>query len=173
MPQLPFETTQPQLDPSVFIAPTATVIGDVTMGPGSSLWYHSILRGDVYPIHVGARTNIQDMTVGHVTTDKYALNIGNDVTIGHRVIVHGCTIGNRCLIGMGAIVMDGVEIGDDCLIGAGAIITPNTIIPTGSLVLGAPGKVKRELNKQERASFVHSAAHYVSLAKRHQKSLAV
>ena len=166
-----FEDLQPKIDPSAFVAPGAIVIGDVTIGAESSVWYNVVLRGDVFPIRIGARTNLQDLSIGHVTSGTHALTIGDDVTVGHRTIVHGCTIQDRCLIGMGAVIMDAAVIGTESLIGAGAVITPRTEIPPRSLVLGSPGKVSRELTEAELEFLPKSADNYVQLAKRHQKSL--
>jgi len=166
----PFEATTPQIHKTAFIAEGAIVIGDVQIGAESSLWFNSVLRGDVFPIRVGERSNIQDLTVGHVTSGTHALIIGDDVTIGHRAVIHGCTIGDRVLIGMGAIIMDGAKIESDCMIAAGALVTPNTEVVSGSLVVGAPGKVKRELTAKERDFLPISAQNYVQLAKRHQQS---
>lgn len=146
-------------------------MGDVHLGDGANVWYGSVLRGDVMPIRVGARTNIQDLTVVHVTSGEYPTHIGHDVTVGHRAIIHGCTVGDFCLIGMGAILLDGAEIGDYSLIGAGAVVTPGTKIPPGSLVLGSPGRVVRQVSDEEREGFVDSARHYVELARRHRASL--
>jgi carbonic anhydrase/acetyltransferase-like protein (isoleucine patch superfamily) len=163
-----FEGELPELGPGAFVAPTATVLGKVALGPAASVWYGCVLRGDVGRIRVGARSNIQDLTVVHVTGGKLDTAIGSDVTVGHRVILHGCTVGDRVLVGMGAILLDGVEIGDDCIVGAGALVTPGTKVPTGSLVLGAPAKVARPLEEAERRGLVEQAARYVELAGRHR-----
>jgi gamma-carbonic anhydrase len=169
MKQIAFEGKSPTIHTSAFVAETALVIGDVSIGRQSSLWFHSVLRGDVFPISVGNRTNIQDLCIGHVTAGRHSLIIGNEVTIGHRVVIHGCQIEDRCLIGMGSLILDGAQIGADSLIGAGTLITPNTKIPPKSLVLGSPGLVKRELTLEEIAELKQSAEHYVQLAKRHQQ----
>jgi len=173
MSRYQLDDLRPQLDASCFIAPGATIIGDVQMGADSSLWYNSILRGDVYPIRIGRRTNIQDLCVGHVTSGTHALIVGDEVTVGHRVVLHGCTVEDRALIGIGAIVMDGAHIGEEALIAAGSVVTPNTKIPSGTLAMGAPARVKRELTQEEREAFVVSAEHYVQLAKRHSESLTI
>src|SRR5262245_14004382 len=121
---LSYQGHTPQVDPTVYIQSTARVIGDVVIGPQSSLWFHVVVRGDLNFIRIGARTNVQDHSVIHVTRDRFPTHIGDDVTIGHRAVVHGCTVGNRALIGIGAIVMDGATIEDDCLVGAGSLVTP-------------------------------------------------
>jgi len=159
-----FRNVHPQIDASVYVAPNATVIGDVAIGAASSVWFQAVVRGDVFPIRIGARTNLQDAAVVHVVGGKRATTIGDDVTVGHAAIVHGCTVGNRVLIGMGAIVLDAAVIGDDCLVGAGALVTPGTVVPAGSLVLGNPARVVRPLNDEERAHLVRSAADYAGYA---------
>ncbi len=160
----------PRIHPSSFVEDSAQVIGDVELGEDSSVWFNSVLRGDVHTIRIGQRTNIQDLTMIHVTSGRFSTTIGDDVTVGHHVVLHGCTIGNRVLVGMSAVVMDGVEIGDDCIIGAGALLTPGTRIPSGSLVVGFPGKVKRSLSDEERAFLLESAKHYVHTAAEHRAS---
>jgi carbonic anhydrase/acetyltransferase-like protein (isoleucine patch superfamily) len=158
---LAFKGTRPQVDPSVFVAPNATVIGDVVIGEESSIWFGTVVRGDVYPIRIGARTNIQDNAVVHVTGDKAMTTIGDDVTVGHLAIVHGCTVGNRCLIGMGSIVLDEAVIEDECLVGAGALVPPRMRIPARSLVLGSPAKVIRTLREADLEQIRTAAALYV------------
>ena len=166
-----FEEWQPQVDSSVFVAPSAVVIGRVHLQQDVSVWYQSVLRGDVGSIVVGPRTNIQDGSVVHVTTERFHTTLGSDVTVGHQVILHGCHIGNRVLVGMGSIIMDGVTIGDDCLIGAGSLMTPGAQVPSGMLVFGRPGKPIRALSNEERRSLIESSAHYVELARRHAQSI--
>ena len=158
---IPYGDKVPAIDPSVLIVPTATVIGDVRVGPDSSIWFQVVIRGDVNKITIGARTNIQDGTVIHVTNKTHSTTIGNDVTIGHNVTLHGCSVADRCLIGIGSIILDGAQIGQDCLIGAGSVIAPGTNIPAGSLVLGSPAKVKRDLTESEIAHLKQSAANYL------------
>ncbi|TVQ99513.1 MAG: gamma carbonic anhydrase family protein [Deltaproteobacteria bacterium] len=162
----------PDLQEDTFVAPGASVIGQVTAAVAVSIWYGAVLRGDVQPIHIGSRTNIQDGAVVHATTGRTPVTVGEDCTIGHRAILHGCTLGNRILIGMGAILLDEVEIGDDCLIGAGALILEGTVIPPGSLVVGSPARVRRPLSAAERTALLASAAHYVEAARQHRESLA-
>ena len=160
-----FAGKRPQLGPHVFVAETAAVIGDVIIGDESSIWYSTVIRGDVMPISIGARTSVQDGTVVHVTSGKFGTTIGNDCTIGHGAIVHACTVEDFCLVGMGSTILDGARIGTGSLIGAGALVTPGTIIPPNSLVIGAPAKVKRAINEREREQIVYGAAHYVALAR--------
>ena len=166
----PFEGAEPQLAPDTYIAPGAHVIGNVTTQTGVSIWYNSILRGDVCSITIGESTNVQDLTMIHGTSGISSVTIGARVTIGHRAIIHGATIDDECLIGMGAILLDGVQIGRWSLIGAGALVTPGTEIPERSVVVGSPGKVVRQVSDQEIASFVQSAEHYVQMAARHRSS---
>ena len=140
---------RPTLGPRVFVAPNATLIGDVTLGEQASVWFGAVLRGDVFPIRIGARSNVQDGTVVHVTNGKAATTVGDDVTIGHMALLHGCTIGNRCLIGMGSIVLDNAKIGDECLIAAGTLVAPAARIPPRSMVMGRPGKIVRTLSDKD------------------------
>ncbi len=165
-----FAGMSPEIHERAWVAPGAFVIGDVYLGEGASVWYNSVVRGDVHSIHIGAGTNLQDLSMVHVTTDKHATYIGQDVTVGHRAILHGCTVGDRALIGMGAIILDGAEVGDGCLIGAGALVTPGTIIPPRSVYLGTPGKVVREVTDEEHEGFLRSARHYEKLAERHRRA---
>jgi carbonic anhydrase/acetyltransferase-like protein (isoleucine patch superfamily) len=151
----------PEIAASAYIDPAAVVIGDVVIGEDSSVWPCAVIRGDVHYIRLGARTNIQDGSVLHVMRDEYPLILGDDVTVGHSVTLHGCTIESRCLIGMGAIILNGVKIGAGSIIAAGTLITERTIIPPGSLVLGQPGKVKRTLTGVDQASIDAYAARYV------------
>jgi len=158
-----FGSKRPTIDPSALVAETATVIGDVTIGPHSSIWFGAVLRGDVYHVRIGAETSIQDNTVIHVTHDQYATTVGNRVTVGHGVILHGCTVRDRVIVGMGAIVLDQADIGERSIIGAGALVTPGTKIPAGHLAVGAPARVKRPLTEEELAWIESSAEHYVAL----------
>jgi carbonic anhydrase/acetyltransferase-like protein (isoleucine patch superfamily) len=154
----------PHVDASAYVQDSAQVIGDVEIGAHSSVWFNVVIRGDVHYIRIGARTNIQDNSTVHVTRERWPTLIGDDVTVAHGVILHGCRIGNRCLIGMGAIVMDNVEIGDDCLVAAGSLVTPGTQIPPGHLVMGSPAKVVRALRPEELAHLKQSAQNYVEYA---------
>lgn len=157
----PYRGQWPQLDASVFVDQSAQVIGDVTLGPESSVWMNCVVRGDVHRIRVGARSNIQDGTIVHVMRGTHPTTIGDQVTIGHGCLIHGCTIEDRCLIGMGAIVLNGAVIGADSIVAAGALVTERTVIPPRSLVMGSPGKVKRALTDAEVASILDYAARYV------------
>lgn len=136
-------------------------MGDVTLGDHSSVWYNSVVRGDINYIKIGHHSNIQDNVVVHLA-DDYPCEVGNFVTVGHSAILHACKVGNECLIGMGAVVLDGAEIGDQCLIAAKALVTPGTKIPAGSMVIGAPAKVKRALSDEERRDLKTWADKYVT-----------
>ena len=153
----------PRLGQGSYIARGATVVGDVTLGDRASVWFGAVLRGDINRIEIGEGSNVQDNAVVHLA-DDYPAIVGRYVTIGHGAIVHACTIGDECLIGMGAIVLDGAEIGAQCIIGAQALVTPRTKIPPGSMVLGAPAKVVRALKEEERAGLKYWAEKYVANA---------
>jgi gamma-carbonic anhydrase len=155
-----FLRARPKLGAGVYIAKGASVLGDVRIGDHSSVWYHAVVRGDINYIQIGRGSNIQDNAVLHLA-DEYPCIIGDYVTVGHSAIVHACTIGNEVLIGMGAIVLDGAVVGDQCLIGAKALVTGGTKIPAGSLVLGSPAKIVRQLTAEERADLKHWAEKYV------------
>src|SRR4051794_35363586 len=144
-----FDNQTPKIHPTAFIADSAEVIGDVEIGEDASVWFGSVVRGDVNYIRIGDRTNIQDHTVIHVNTGTHPTVLEDEITVGHRVTLHGCYVESGCLVGIGAIVLDGVRIGHNSLIAAGSLITPNTIIPPYSLVMGSPARVKRELTEQE------------------------
>ena len=162
-----FQGVLPVVPKSVFVEDTAVVIGDVVMGEDCSIWFHAVVRGDVNYIRIGDRTNVQDLCMLHVTHDTHPLVIGSDVTIGHNVVLHGCTVKDRVLIGMGAIIMDGAVIGEDCVVGAGALITENTIVPPRSLILGSPAKVKRAVTGKELAWIKESAQNYIKYAQQY------
>jgi carbonic anhydrase/acetyltransferase-like protein (isoleucine patch superfamily) len=155
-----FLRKQPKLGKGAYLAKTAVVLGDVTLGAHSSVWYGAVLRGDINRIVVGHHSNVQDNAVLHLA-DNFACVLGNWVTIGHSAVVHACTIGDEVLVGMGAVILDGAVIGKQSIIGAKALVTGGTKIPPGSLVLGAPAKVIRKLTKQERARLKWWAQHYV------------
>lgn len=159
----------PSIAAGVFIAPTASVTGNVIIGARASIWFHTVLRGDIEPITIGEESNVQDGSVLHVA-DHLPCHIGKRCTIGHRAIVHACTIGDDCLIGMGAIILDGSEIGLNCIIGAGSLVTQNTKIPAGSMVFGSPAKVIRPLKDEEIKIIPQFSKRYVLLAGYHQKS---
>jgi carbonic anhydrase/acetyltransferase-like protein (isoleucine patch superfamily) len=159
-----FLRKRPAIGEGVYIARGAVVVGDVTIGAHSSVWYNAVVRGDINRIVIGHHTNVQDLAVVHLA-DDFACHLGNWVTVGHSAVVHACTIGDDTLIGMGAVILDGAVVGKQCLIGAKALITPGTKIPDGSMVLGAPAKVVRPLSDSERAGlrfwaekYVHNAA---------------
>lgn len=162
-----FQGIKPTIAASAFIEETAVVIGDVVIGEESSVWFHAVVRGDVHSIRIGRRTNIQDLSVVHVTHDTHPTVLGDDVTVGHHVVLHGCTIKDRVLIGMGALIMDGAVIGEDCVVGAGALVTERTIVPPKSLILGAPAKVKRPVTEAELAWIRESAQNYVKYARQY------
>jgi gamma-carbonic anhydrase len=171
MPVFELKGVAPALGRAVFIAPNATVIGDVVVGEESSIWFGTVIRGDVFPIRIGARTNIQDNSVVHVTTGKASTTIGDDVTVGHQVIVHGCTIGSRCLVGMGSIILDGAVLADECFVAAGSLIAPGLRVNARSLVMGRPAKVVRVLGEADLASIREAAAHYVVNAREYAGGL--
>lgn len=158
---------RPVIDPTAFVAPSADIVGDVTIGPEASVWYGCVLRGDIAPIRIGARTNVQDLTVVHVDLGHPAV-IGERVGIGHRAIVHGCTIEDDSLIGMGAILLTGAVIGRGSLVGAGAVVTEGTEVPAGSLVVGVPGRVVREVDERLRDRMERTVAHYRALKEGHR-----
>lgn len=158
----------PQVDPTVYVQASARVIGDVEIGPHSSVWFHTVIRGDVNRVRIGARTNIQDNSTIHVTTDRWPTLVGDDVTVGHAVVLHGCRIGDGCLVGIGAIVLDGAEIGDNCLVAAGSLVTPGTSVPAGHLVIGRPARASRPLTAEELAHLGNAAQHYVAHAQRYR-----
>ena len=165
-----FNGITPRVDDSAYIQQSAQIIGDVHIGEHSSVWFNTVLRGDVFHIRIGARTNIQDNSTVHVTTGRDATIVGDGVTIGHNVVLHGCEIGSGSLIGIGAIVMDGCKIGECSLIGAGALVTPGTVIAPQSLVLGSPAKVIRRLRAKELNNLEASAQRYVDNAQRYLDS---
>jgi carbonic anhydrase/acetyltransferase-like protein (isoleucine patch superfamily) len=154
---------KPRIDPSAYIADRTDIIGDVTIGKDSSIWYGVVLRGDMHYIKIGKNTSVQDNSVMHGTATKYPTVVGNNVSIGHGAIVHGCTIGNNCLIGMGSIILEGAVIGDWCIIGAGAVVTEGAVIPSGSIVLGVPGKIVRRVTEDHRTRITRNWKNYVTL----------
>ena len=156
----PYRGVSPIVADNAFIEDTAMVIGDVVIGSDSSVWFHAVIRGDVHFIRIGHRTNIQDLSLLHVTHDSYPLTLGDDITIGHHVVLHGCTIRDRVLVGMGSIIMDGAVVEEDCIIGAGSLVTERMQIPPQSLVIGSPAKVKRSLTNDELLWIKESATNY-------------
>jgi carbonic anhydrase/acetyltransferase-like protein (isoleucine patch superfamily) len=151
----------PELASDVFVADNARIVGDVKVGPGSSIWYNVTIRGDVMPIRIGNEVNIQDGSVLHGTYGKFGCTVQDRVTIGHLVMLHGCTIGRESLIGMGSILMDGAVIGEQCIVGAGSLITENSSFPPRSLIIGRPAKLKRGLTAEELKQLSHSADNYL------------
>jgi carbonic anhydrase/acetyltransferase-like protein (isoleucine patch superfamily) len=162
-----FQGIKPTIPASCFVEDTGIIIGDVVMGEECSVWFHAVIRGDVHRIRIGNRTNVQDLCMLHVTHDTHPLIIGDEVTIGHNVVLHGCTIKDRVLIGMGAIIMDGAVIGEDSVVGAGALVTEGTVVPPKSLILGSPGRVKRPVSEKELDWIKESADNYVTYAKQY------
>ncbi|MFZ6047954.1 gamma carbonic anhydrase family protein [Pseudomonas sp. CR3202] len=168
-----YQGLTPQFGERVFVDASAVVIGDVQLGDDSSVWPLVTIRGDMHRIRIGARTSVQDGSVLHIThagpfnPDGYPLEIGNDVTIGHKALLHGCTVGSRVLIGMGSIVMDGAVIEDDVVLGAGSLVPPGKRLESGHLYVGSPVKQARPLTDKEKAFFTYSAANYVKLKDLH------
>ncbi len=162
---LSYKDIKPSIDSSAFIAESADIIGDVTVGKKSSIWYKTVARGDVNYIKIGDMTNIQDGCLLHVTTDTYPLIVGDNVTVGHGAILHGCKIGNNCLIGMGAIILDDAHIAEGCIIGAGAVVPEHSRIEPGTLLVGIPAKAKRKLSDDEIKAILQGAKNYVNLIK--------
>ncbi len=158
----PFKSVTPRVDPSAYVDVSAQVIGDVVIGPESSVWMNVVIRGDVNAIRIGRRSNIQDLTMVHVMRDTHPTTIGDEVTIGHSAVIHGTTIEDRVLIGMGAILLNGVHIGHDSIIAAGSLVTEGTRIPPRSLVMGRPGTVRRTLTEEDVASIRWYADNYVN-----------
>lgn len=156
----PYDGKFPVLAEDVFLASGAKIIGDVEIGKGSSVWYNSVIRGDVHYIRIGSKTNVQDLSMLHVTNQKFPLNIGNKVTIGHSVILHGCTLMDLCLIGMGAVILDGAVVEQNSMIAAGAVVRQGFIVPSGKLVAGVPAKVIRSLTEEEILDLENSAERY-------------
>ena len=158
----PFRGVRPTIASSAYVDESAQVIGDVAIGDESSVWMNAVVRGDVNTIRIGRRTNIQDGTIVHVMREpSHPTVVGDEVTVGHRAILHGCTVADRCLIGMGAILLNGSSVGADCIVAAGTLLTEGVVVPPRSLVMGSPGKVRRALTDGEVAFIRDSAANYV------------
>ena len=160
----------PTIDKSCFIAPNATLIGEVNLAKDASIWFNVVIRADLAPINIGENSNIQDGTIMHVD-EGHPLTVGDNVTVGHKVMLHGCAIGNNTLVGMNAVILNGAKIGDNCLIGANALVTENMEVPDGQLVLGSPAKVVKALDPKTKALFTKSALHYVDNANRYKDEL--
>ncbi len=161
---VPFRGAVPRLASGVHLAPTAVVIGDVEIGKDSSVWYHTVIRGDVHRIRIGERTNVQDGCVLHVTGGTHPLGVGSDVSIGHRAVVHGCTLGDRVLVGIGAVVLDGARIGEESIVGAGAVVAEGASFPPRSLLLGVPARRVRDLTDDDLARVLRTRDDYLRLA---------
>jgi gamma-carbonic anhydrase len=170
MPVYELNGVRPTLGDGVFVAETAIVVGDAHIGDHSSVWFGAVVRADCYPIRIGARTNVQDNAVVHVTAGEAMTTIGDDVTVGHAAVLHGCTVGARCLIGIGAILLDRAVIGDDSLIGAGALVTPGTVIPPRSVAMGRPARVIRAVSEGDLALMRRGAPAYVGYARDYVKT---
>jgi carbonic anhydrase/acetyltransferase-like protein (isoleucine patch superfamily) len=160
----PYLDYYPKLGRNIFLASGVKIVGNVEIGDNSSVWYNSVIRGDVHYIKIGSHTNIQDCSMLHVTNGKYPLNIGSKVTIGHCVKLHGCTLGDLCFIGIGAIVLDGAVVQKNSMVAAGAVVKQNFIVPSGKLAAGVPAKIIRDLTDEEIADFEKSAERYMNYA---------
>lgn len=163
-----FKDILPQIDSSTYVEESANIIGDVVIGEKSSIWFNSVIRGDVNYIRIGSKTNIQDSCVLHVTKDTHPLIIGNEVTVGHNVTLHGCTVKDRCLIGMGAIVLDGAEVGEDSMVAAGCLVKEGMVIPPKTLAVGVPARIARTLTDKEVKKIKQSARNYIDYANSYQ-----
>lgn len=161
----------PKLGKNVFLASGVKIIGNVSIGNNSSVWYNSVIRGDVHYIKIGESTNVQDCSMLHVTNGKYPLNIGNKVTIGHSVSLHGCTLQDLCLVGIGAIILDGAVVESKSMVAAGALVKQNFVVPSGKLIAGVPGKIVRDLTEAEISDIEAGAKRYVDYASITEKSL--
>jgi len=170
MPLIAFLNDQPSIHRTVFVASNASIIGRVEIGMDSSVWYNAVVRGDINLIRIGERTNIQDGSILHVTR-QLSVKIGDDVTVGHRAIVHGCTVGKGSLIGMGAIILDGAHVGPHALIAAGAVVREGFTVPEGALAAGIPARIVRDLTVEEQTHLLSSAQHYVGYAQQHRSSV--
>ncbi len=166
-----YQGKAPEIHPSVFIAPGTHVVGDVAIGKDSSVWFNSVVRGDVNSVRIGERTNIQDGCVLHVTHETGSLTIGDDVTVGHGAILHGCTLGRMCLIGMGAIILDNAEINSYTLVAAGAMVRMRAKFPEGVLLAGVPARIVRELTPDERSMIEQSSRWYMEYAREYRQQL--
>jgi carbonic anhydrase/acetyltransferase-like protein (isoleucine patch superfamily) len=162
---LPYGGKRPTIPDSAYVAPGAVIVGDVALGEQASVWFNCTVRGDIHYIRIGARTNIQDNSILHVTKGTHPLVIGDRVTVGHGVTLHGCTVEDECLVGIGAIVLDGAVIESGSMVAAGALVPPGMVVRTGTLVAGVPAKVLRPIREQERENLPASAARYVEYAK--------
>jgi carbonic anhydrase/acetyltransferase-like protein (isoleucine patch superfamily) len=167
----PYKGVMPQVPSSCYVDISAQLIGDVVLGEDSSIWMNCVLRGDVHSIHVGARTNIQDNSVLHGMLGKWPVLVGEDVTVGHNATLHGCVVEDRCLIGMGVIVLNGARIGADSIVAAGTLIPEGTVVEAGSLWMGAPGKLRRYLSEEEKASILTYRTNYLDYKEQYLREL--
>jgi carbonic anhydrase/acetyltransferase-like protein (isoleucine patch superfamily) len=163
---LPFAGKTPRIGRDVFLAPNATIIGDVEIADGASVWFGAVIRGDIGRIRIGPRTNVQDLACVHLTEGLSETILGADITVGHGAILHGCVVGDRCLIGMGSILLDNAQIGEGSVIAAGSVVSPRTVIPPRSLARGTPAKVIREVTEKEARLGIDGAEHYLANARR-------
>lgn len=161
---LPYKGTAPRIHPSVFLCDGVRIIGDVEIGENSSVWFNTVIRGDVNRIRIGNRVNIQDMCMLHVTNRRFSLTIEDEASVGHSVSLHGCALGSGCLVGIGAIILDGAVVGAGALIAAGTLVREGVSVPPGTLFAGVPGKVIRELTDKDRERVLGTADHYVAYA---------
>jgi carbonic anhydrase/acetyltransferase-like protein (isoleucine patch superfamily) len=166
---LPYRGMLPKIDPEAFVASSAVIVGDVTIGPDTGIWYGCVVRGDVNDIRIGARTNIQDGTVIHVSSSLQGTYIGDDITIGHLALIHACTLESGCFIGMKACVMDGAVVESGAMVAAGALVTPNKRVRRGQLWAGSPARHLRDLSEEEMAGLTGTAHHYVDLAREYRR----
>ncbi|MFC0522717.1 gamma carbonic anhydrase family protein [Pontibacillus salicampi] len=166
----PYNQVLPKVDSTVFVAPGAHIIGDVTIGKESSVWFNAVIRGDEAPITIGKRCSIQDNVTCHLY-EEAPLHVGDEVTVGHNVILHGCTIGNRSIIGMGSTILDGAHIGEECIVGANTLISPGKSYPPRTLILGSPGKVVRELTEEDLSLIQMSIDSYVQKGREFKEQL--
>lgn len=168
---LPYQGTLPTIDADCFVAPNATIIGDVVIGKGTNVWFNVVIRGDVHEIRIGERTNIQDGTIVHVTAGKFGTYIGSDITIGHGAVLHACTLEDGCFVGMGATILDGVVVESGAMVAAGAVVTPGKRVKSGELWAGNPAKMMRALKPEDAAFFPRSAENYVKLAAQYRAEI--
>jgi carbonic anhydrase/acetyltransferase-like protein (isoleucine patch superfamily) len=165
-----FNGKTPKVDKTAFVAGNATLIGDVTIGSDSSVWYGTVLRGDMHYIKIGKNSSVQDNSVLHGTADKYPTIVGDNVSIGHNAIVHGCTIAGNCIIGMGSVILEGAEIGEWCIIGAGAVVPEGVKIPAGSIVMGVPARVVKNVTEEHKSRITRNWKAYVELKETYLKA---
>ncbi len=165
----PYGGKSPRLHDSVMLLGEVVIVGDVEIGERSSVWFGSVVRGDVNAVRIGARTNVQDCCVIHVTSRKHSTSLGDDVTLGHRVTLHGCTVKDRCLIGIGAVVLDGAVVGEEAMVGAGALVPPGMVVPPGTLAIGSPATVKRPLRPDELDLIRDTAQRYAAYAEQYRR----